>query len=329
MRILLLLVAALVVLLPLVVWLGSQFGLDRSRAHARTTAALPLYDGGALAESTLVRIAARGMEFRARVAGLGGEGRALILLHGFPETSIMWEPLIERAAAAGYRVVAFDQRGYSPGARPEGLDAYRMPELVEDVLAIADAVGFDRFHLVGHDWGAIVGWVATGVRPDRILSWASLSIPHPASIPEPDVPSKTPAYVKVFRVPGLAEALLGFAGRVPMHRVIWGTMSWEHHEEYEAVYSEPGALTATLNWYRAMEFEGPPPGDLPRIAQPVLYIYGKSDIAAFVNDRVQGRLLQYIEGPFERIALDAGHWLIQDEEKVVVDSVMEHLESVR
>ena len=329
MRILLLLVPALVVLLPVVVWLGSQFGLDHSRAHARTTAALPLYDGGVLSKPTLVRLAARGMEFRARVAGLGGEGPAIILLHGFPETSIMWEPLIERAAGAGYRVVAFDQRGYSPGARPEGVDAYRVPELVEDMMAIADAVGFDRFHLVGHDWGAIVGWTATGARPDRILSWAAISIPHPASFPEPNVSLKTPVYVKVFRVPGLAEALFGFAGRFAMHRAIWGAMSREHHEEYEAVYSEPGALTATLNWYRAMEFESPPSGDLPRIAQPVLYIYGKNDIAAFVNDRVQDRLLQYIEGPFERIALDAGHWLIQDEEEVVVDTVMAHLEPLR
>jgi len=328
-RILLLVLATLAVLPALIVWLGSQLTLDRSRAHARGTEAVPVYDGGALREPTLVRIAARGMHFRARVAGLGADGPALVLLHGFPETSIMWEPLIERAVAAGFQVVAFDQRGYSPGARPEGIEAYRVPVLVDDILAVADAVGFDTFHLVGHDWGSIVGWAAAGAHPDRVLSWASLSIPHPAAIPEPDVEPDTPTYVKVFRVPGLAEALLGFAGRFPMHRVIWGTMSQAHHDEYEAMYSEPGALTATLNWYRAIDPGSLPGGEMPRVRQSVLYVYGKDDIGAFVNERVQARLPQYVEGPLERIALDAGHWLIQDEEKIVVAAVMAHLERVR
>lgn len=324
---------SLLIGLPLLVWGASELTLDRSHAHATATAALPLLDpesppGGA-AES-LVRIRAGGMEFRARVAGLDGDGPALILLHGFPETSIMWSPLLRRAAAAGFRVVAFDQRGYSPGARPAAVEDYAVDVLVGDVAGVADAVGFEQFHLVGHDWGSIVGWVAAGALPERVLSWASLSIPHPASIPEPGTPPPTPAYIHVFRVPGLAEALLGTAGRLPLHRVIWGTMSEEDHSEYEAVFSEPGALTATLNWYRAMAQGGPPGGGAHTpLRQPVLYIYGRQDIAAFVNERVQKRVVEWVEGPFEHIGVDAGHWLIQNEEKLVVDAVMAHLERAR
>ncbi|MCR9095230.1 MAG: alpha/beta fold hydrolase [bacterium] len=325
---------AMLIAPPLLLWGAHQITLDRDRTHTKETAALPfLEEEGRTASrvdgGSLVRIPARGMEFRARVAGLDGDGPALVLLHGFPETSIMWQPLLRRAAEAGFRVVAFDQRGYSPGARPGAISDYAVPVLVDDVMAVADAVGFDRFHLVGHDWGSIVGWAATGTRPDRVLSWASLSIPHPGAIPEPDVAPSVPTYIKVFRVPGLAETLLGAAGRRMLHRVAWQTMTDEHHDEYDAVFSEPGALTAALNWYRALAPEGPPGGDLPPVSQPVLYVYGKRDIAAFVNERVQARLRDYVEGPFEHVALDAGHWLIQDEEAVIVDAVMAHLARVR
>ena len=103
------------------------------------------------------RLAANGYEFLIRVAGMNNAGPAVILLHGFPETSLMWKPLLEKAAREGYRVVAFDQRGYSPQARPKEVAAYQIDSLVQDVLAVADQVGFDTFHLVGHDWGAGVG----------------------------------------------------------------------------------------------------------------------------------------------------------------------------
>lgn len=334
MRSLVLVLAALLLVPPLLIWLAHALTLDRSRGHTRATEALPLYAASPVVERAdevprWVRIPAQGLEFRARVAGLAGDGPALILLHGFPETSIMWTPLLERAAKAGFRVVAFDQRGYSPGARPERVSAYALPLLVDDVMAVADAVGFERFHLVGHDWGSLVGWTAAASRPDRVSSWASLSIPHPGAIPEPDARSGPPAYIRVFQLPGVAEGLLGAGGRLAMHRFMWSSHSPAHHEEYEAVFAEPGALRAALAWYRAMEFDAPPGAELPPLGQPVLYVYGKRDIAAFVNERVQARLRDFVDGPFETIALDAGHWLIQDEPAVVVDAVMEHLARVR
>ena len=125
----------LVLLLVLLFWLSAWLALDHERSHAQATEALSLFSGE---QRGLVRIPANGYEFRARVAGFtassadqpADQGRNLILLHGFPETSVMWQPLIERASQAGYRVVAFDQRGYSPGARPTELADYEVPHLV-------------------------------------------------------------------------------------------------------------------------------------------------------------------------------------------------------
>ena len=327
MRIILIVVLGTLLALPCLVWLSARMTLDRSLAHTRASEALPFLGPGT--SNGLVQIEASGFSFRARVAGLDGRGPGLILLHGFPESSIMWTPLLKRAAGVGFRVVAFDQRGYSPGARPAGADQYTPDLLVGDVFAVADAVGFDGFHLVGHDWGSIVGWAAASRDTTRVLSWASLAIPHPGAIPEPDAPPSTPPYVKVFRRPGVAEALLGAGGRWFMRNAMYSTMPAAHVAEYDALYAEPGALTATLNWYRAFDPASGAPGDVRPVEQPVLYIYGRNDIGAFVNEDVQSRMPAFVDGPFETIALNAGHWLIQDEEEIVLDYVMQHLERNR
>src|SRR5438445_317950 len=108
-------------------------------------------------------------------------GAPVVLLHGFPETSASWRDVMLKLAAAGYHVLAPDQRGYSPRARPASRRAYRRPELVADVLALADQMDVDRFHLVGHDWGAAVAWGVAMEHPHRLRSLTSLSIPHPAA----------------------------------------------------------------------------------------------------------------------------------------------------
>ena len=327
MRIILFVVLGAVLALPCFIWLSARMTLDRSLAHTRAAQALPPLASGTSAG--LVQIEASGFSFRARVAGLDGDGPALILLHGFPESSIMWTPLLERAAEAGFRVVAFDQRGYSPGARPAGVDQYTPDLLVGDVFAVADAVGFGNFHLIGHDWGSLIGWAAASQDTTRVLSWASLAIPHPGAIPDPDAPPSTPAYVKVFRRPGVAEALLGTGGRWFMKKMMYSTMPAAHVAEYDALYAEPGALTATLNWYRAFDPSSGAPGNVGPVEQPVLYVYGRNDVEAFVNEDVQSRMPAFVEGPFETVGLDAGHWLIQDEEVIVLDYVMKHLERNR
>jgi pimeloyl-ACP methyl ester carboxylesterase len=318
----LLILGAVVLLVPGLALLSSWASLDRERRHTAATEALPaLAPGGS---EGLVRVAARGMTFRARVAGLGGEGPALVLLHGFPETSIMWEPLIQTASAAGFRVLAFDQRGYSPGARPEDVLAYQLPELTADLFAVADAAGFERFHLVGHDWGAVVGWVAAGQDRDRILSYASLSIPHPGAISLANADRGTPGYIRFFQTTGVPETLFSAGGSFLMRR-LYAPMPEEQRAEYLAVFAEPGALRAALNWYRARsEFLSGGEAAV-EVAQPVLYLFGNRDMPVFVRPEVRALQPRFVTGPFEEVELDAGHWLIEEEPEQVVDIVMGHL----
>ena len=160
--------------LPLVIFVGSYLALDHDLMHTQATQALPTFPDGVSTEVSLTTIEAGGYRFRARIAGFGQTQGNVILLHGFPETSAMYNDMLPSLAAAGFQVVAFDQRGYSPGARPEDMDAYTADKLVADVYAVAAAVGFEEFHLVGHDWGAVVGWVLVFDDTSKVKSWSAL-----------------------------------------------------------------------------------------------------------------------------------------------------------
>lgn len=117
--------------------------------------------------------------FTVRTAGLENSGDLVVLLHGFPESSLMWEPLMIKLANQGYRVIAPNQRGYSAGARPLGVQNYTMKLLAADVVALAHFFGFQqKFHLVGHDIGAVVGWTTATLYPQLLKSWTALSVPN-------------------------------------------------------------------------------------------------------------------------------------------------------
>ncbi len=312
----------LIVVVFLLLLVSARLSLDQEYEHTRHTEALPIWAPGV--SDGLVRISARGMMFRARVAGLEQNGPAVIMLHGFPETSMMWEPLIDEAVAAGFRVLAFDQRGYSPGARPDGVEAYKLREVVADLFALASVVGFERFHLVAHDWGSIAGWLATAENPDRVLSYASLSIPHPSAISAANAAERVPSYVRFFQVTGLAETLL-FAGDSRLLRGIYSEMPANLFAEYLAVFSEPGAMRAALNWYRARP--GFVFGDafVGEVVQPVLFVTGSQDLPFIARPEIRVLHPSFATGPFKVVDVDAGHWLMQEETEQVVEAVMTHL----
>ncbi len=305
---------------------GALLSLDWKRGHARAAAALrPLTDPGAQPDG-LTSIRVGSLTFRARVANLAGGGEPMILLHGFPQTSASWQPLMSAAAALDYRVVAFDQRGYSPGARPNGVDAYTIDRMVGDVIGVADALGFDRFHLVGHDWGAAVGWSVAMAHPQRLYSWSALSIAHPFAFGEavrsdPDQ-RKRSRYFLLFRTPWLPELLLGFNNRQLMRRSMYRWMPEHQASEYLAVFAEPGALTAALNWYRAMG-RGSLGLQDPNVTTPVLFIWGNRDPAA--GRKAVDLQEQYLDGPYEKLELDAGHWLIERRTETVVEAILGHV----
>jgi pimeloyl-ACP methyl ester carboxylesterase len=276
--------------------------------HAEITKKLPLFDPS---REGLVRIRANGMEFRARVAGFSNhEGEGVILLHGFPETSIIWEALMDKLAKAGFRAVAFDQRGYSPGARPFGVNSYSSGRLAGDVIAIATAVGFDRFHVVGHDFGGAIAWIAARrLIPKRL----------PKSFERFQCPMSS--YFLLYWIPVLPELALGFNRAAYLQRLKWELHPAKQIEEYKQVFSEAGASRSVLNWYRAFRFRSTDP--LGKIRQPTLFLWGNEDEA--FSHVAAVKTADHVEGPFRFYRLKAGHLLILELPELAADKVLSHL----
>jgi pimeloyl-ACP methyl ester carboxylesterase len=283
-----------------------------------------------LSEQAIQEVSANGMTFRSRAAGLdNASGEAVILLHGFPETSIMWASLIAELSDEGYRCIAPDQRGYSPGARPDGIEAYTYDKLTSDVVALADAQGFQRFHLIGHDWGSVIGWAVMHLYPDRIQSWTAMSVPHvdafrSAIADDPDQQQRS-QYLGLFMLPGEAEKILtanDFTGL----RAVYSSIPEDQAEEYLLVFSQPGALTAALNWYRAnsrLLDQSDPAVTFGPVSHPTLLLWGNQDIA--VGRASVERTAPYMRGPYRLVELNAGHWLAQEEPERVHHEIHEHL----
>ena len=283
-----------------------------------------------MANWQICEIEANGMVFRGRSAGAeGSTAEPVILLHGFPETSIMWAGLMERLGSEGYRCFAPDQRGYSPGARPGSVEDYRYEKLISDVTALADALGYARFHLVGHDWGSAIGWAILHVHPDRISSWTAMSVPHmdafASAIADDADQRKRSQYMAFFMLPEKPEHSLA-ADDSAVLRSLWSSIPKDQVEEYLGVFSQPGALTAALNWYRANAVllekrrEGPRFGS---VHHPTLLIWGSQDMA--IGRTAVERTAQYMSGPYRLAEMDAGHWLVQEAPERVHDEMLQHL----
>jgi pimeloyl-ACP methyl ester carboxylesterase len=242
----------------------------------------------------------------------------------------MYQPMIPELAEAGYQVVAFDQRGYSPGARPAGAEAYAIDKLVGDVFAVADALGFDSFHLVGHDWGAVVGWRIVLEGSSRIKSWSALSIPHigayAAAIESDADQRRRSAYVGFFRMPWLPEMLFSFNGFTMMRNALYGSHAKETVDEYISIFSEPGALTAALNWYRASDIHNARGLNLD-VTAPTAFIWGNQD--PVVGDWALESQRQHFDGNLWETELDTGHWLMQTEAQAVNAAVLTLMENHR
>jgi len=277
---------------------------------------------------TISDVQANGLTFRTRRAGDPSEGReGVVLLHGFPETSHMWTPLLERLASEGYAAVAPDQRGYSPGARPEGMEDYVYENLVADVIAIADAAGFDRFHLVGHDHGAGVSWTTAHLHPDRLLSHTALSVPHPKAFGEAidndEDQHERSKYIGLFNTPEVAEKTLG--ARMDN---MWAESSDEEKADYHSVFDQPGALTGALNWYRSsLHYDGSPDATdrVGDIEVPTVLIWGNQD-SAIGRAGVDGTP-PYMKAEYKLVEVDAGHWLIQEQPDRVIAEVLANIQA--
>lgn len=277
-----------------------------------------------MTEITWRRLRVRGLEFGALAAG-PPDGELVVLLHGFPQTAACWAEVAGALAAARYRVLAPDQRGYSPGARPAAVRAYRLPELVADVLALAEAAGEDRFHLVGHDWGGVVAWALAARHPERVVTLTSVSTPHPRAFAAALVTSAQllrSAYVGFFRIPRLPELALGARGLRGLRYLLTRSgLAPEWADRYTRALAEPGALSAALAWYRAAT-----PFSLraPRVSVPTLYVWGSGDPA--LGPRAAITTGRWITGAYRfEVLAGAGHWLPEHHAGELGRLLLEHL----
>ena len=270
------------------------------------------------------RLHARGLVFDVLAAG-DPAGEPVLLLHGFPQTAACWTELAEALAAAGYRVLAPDQRGYSPGARPRAVRDYRMPELVADALAVADRAGVGRFHLVGHDWGGAVAWHLAARHPERVATLTAVSTPHPRAFAAALRSSAQPlqsAYIALFRTPRLAELVLGARGLAGLRLLLARSgLGPEWVETYAGALADPGALAAALAWYRAA---GPSTLRAPAVAVPTCHLWGSGDPA--LSRRATMATAHWVTGPYRLHVLPGvGHWLPEQHAAELSGPLLAHL----
>jgi epoxide hydrolase 4 len=263
------------------------------------------------------------------------EGPVVLLLHGFPEFWYGWRKQIEPLAAAGFRVIVPDQRGYNLSSKPRGVASYALTELVSDVIAIADQLGQQKIFLAGHDWGAAVAWSAALLHPGRIAKLAVLNVPHP-SIMRRYVYTRLPQmlrswYIFFFQIPWLPEALLSGSNFRAATRALQGssrpgTFSEEDLTQYCTAWSQPGALTAMINWYRAaIRYRIPFPDRTVRV--PTRILWGERD--RFLMTEMAHESLRYCaDGELFTFA-DASHWLQHEQPDKVSQHLIQFFQSQR
>lgn len=247
-------------------------------------------------------IEANGIKFNVLVEGHGPE---VMLLHGFPDSARLWRHQIPALVRAGYRVIAPDLRGCGDSDAPTGLKNYTIDTLVKDLTALMDCLGIARAAVIGHDWGAIIGWFLAIEHPERVDRYVAISVGHPTAFQKAGIIQKLRSwYAIAFRCPAIPEMLLR-AFDWGIFRTLTG-----HHTEMDnwiADKSRPGRLTAALNWYRAnltrLLF-----GRTPAARVPVLGIWSSLDV--YLTERQMKSSQEYVQAPwrYERIE-DVDHWI--------------------
>ena len=253
-----------------------------------------------------------------------GHGPPVLLLHGFPDSSALWRNQIPALLGAGFRVVAPDLRGYGDSDKPQEVEGYRLPLVASEIVNLLDTLEIERAHVVGHDWGAGLAWIIAALFPNRIDRLAALSVGHPGTnLPRTIEQRERSWYMLLFQFTGIAEELLQRNDWRLMREFTRGEGDMER---YLTDLARPGALTASLNLYRANMHPGrelEPPRPVPSVAAPALGMWGTRD-PYIIESRMQ-RSSEFVTGPwrYERIE-NAGHWLPLDSAARVNELLLEH-----
>ena len=261
-----------------------------------------------------------------------GEGKLILFAHGFPEFWYMWkDQLVE--FGKDHQAVALDMRGYNLSSRPDDVDSYRIDLLIEDFRALAEHLGHKRFVLAGHDWGGIVAWQFANRHPEYLEKLIIINAPHPGVfarlfVGNPDQQAAS-QYMLFFRSP-MAEQMLSADDYSILLGGIQGGAAGlpeEDTQKYIEAWSQPGALTGGLNYYRAMPFEPPPMGEsqsesatnfvdsIPRelleVKVPTLVIWGEQDMALTIHN-LDG-LDEYVPDLTIKPVPGGSHWIVREQ----------------
>jgi pimeloyl-ACP methyl ester carboxylesterase len=256
------------------------------------------------------------------------DGEPVLLLHGFPQHASSWRAVTPLLAERGYRTLAMDQRGYSPGARPRGRRAYRIPELVADAVAVIDQLAEGGpVHLVGHDWGAAVTWALAGAHPERVAGLTAVSVPHTGAFFGSMVRSQqwlTSWYMGFFQLPVIPERLLARRYAAVLTR---SGQSPEHARQDAAEFAGPSSFTGPLNWYRALPLIDPRPAFEP-VRRPALFVW--SDRDDFVTRAAAERCGRYVQASYRFETLPGvSHWIPDAAPAELVALLLPHLAACR
>ena len=237
-----------------------------------------------------------------------GDGTPVVLLHGFPDSHALWRHQVPALVEAGHRVIVPDLRGFGESSKPPEVERYGVLDLVGDVLGILDAVGAERVHVVGHDWGAALAWAMAAFVPDRVDHLVALSVGHPSAFRDAGLVQRQKSwYMLLFQFEEIAEQWLSADDFANMRL-------WSQHPDIDQVVvdlARPGALTAALNWYRANLHPRTwiePPLVFPQVNAPTMGVWSSGDFALDEAGMVGSS--RYVDGPwrYERVE-GAGHWM--------------------
>jgi pimeloyl-ACP methyl ester carboxylesterase len=275
----------------------------------------------------VMRVDVGDLTFDVRAEG-PADGDPILLLHGFPETSLSWTAVMPLLATAGLRCYAPDQLGYSPGARPAEPEAYSAPNLAQVTADLMTALGLDRAHVVGHDWGANVAWTLAAWHPDRVRTLTAVSVPHPGAYTlayraDPEQKERS-AYIRLFWQAGKAEEVLLADDARRLRRMLGVEAETgvpaEAVDHYVSVLSAPGALTAALNWYRQM-------GSGPRVEPvgvPTTYVWSDGDVA--IGRTAAEACEQFVTGPYRFVELQGvTHWIPEQAAGQLATAILAHI----
>ena len=251
------------------------------------------------------------------------DGEPVVLLHGFPEFWYGWKKQISFLAEQGYRVIVPDQRGYNLSDKPDGVRHYDLDILAQDIVNLATVLGYDKINLVGHDWGAAVSWWVATLFPDKLKKLIILNVPYPTvmanQILEGNLAQLLKSwYMGFFQIPFLPETIAGLSDYSMMANAMQesanpGSFSTEDMNAYRRAWSQPGAMTAMMNWYRAIA-RNPIENDNHierRIVTTTLMLWGEKD--QFLGKELAEPSIQLCDDGELIFYPDASHWLQHDE----------------